>query len=89
MLNSIARPPFGGVAKNKKNKHMKNFTQYISIDPGIRFGKPCIKGTRVSVAAILTWLGSGQSNEEIPDDFPLLKPVHIQAALAFAANRSY
>ena len=66
---------------------MKEFLLHISIDPEIRSGKPCIKGTRITVGDILQWLASGMSIPEILDDFPLLKEEHIRAALAFAANR--
>jgi len=66
---------------------MNEILTYISIDPDIRFGKPCIKGTRIAVGDILQWLASGMSIPEIMDDFPLLKEEHIRAALAFAANR--
>ncbi|MEO6218924.1 MAG: DUF433 domain-containing protein [Ginsengibacter sp.] len=66
---------------------MKEFASYISIDPEIRFGKPCIKGTRIAIADILQWLASGMSHAEILADYPLLKEEHILAALGFAANR--
>jgi uncharacterized protein (DUF433 family) len=66
---------------------MNELLAYISIDPDIRSGKPCIKGTRVTVGDILQWLASGMSIPEILDDYPLLKEEHIRAALAFAANR--
>jgi uncharacterized protein (DUF433 family) len=66
---------------------MKEFSSYISIDPEIRFGKPCIKGTRITIADILQWLASGMSHTQILEDYPLLKEEHILAALAFAANR--
>lgn len=66
---------------------MENFREYISIDPNIRFGKPCIKGTRISIADILGWLANEASFEEILEDFPQLKREHILAALAFAAER--
>ena len=65
---------------------MENFINYISIDPNIRFGKPCIKGTRITVQDILNWLASDMSAEEILEDFPQIKPEHIKAALVFAAN---
>ena len=61
--------------------------EYIVIDQGIRFGKPCIRGTRITVGDILQWLSEGISVFEILDDYPLLKEIHIQAALAFAARR--
>ena len=60
---------------------------YIVIDNGIRFGKPCIKGTRITVGDILQWLSEGISVSEILDDYPLLKEIHIKAALSFAARR--
>ena len=66
---------------------MKDFPAYISINAEIRFGKPCIKGTRIAVADILQWLASGMTQEEILSDYPALKKEHILAALAFAANR--
>ncbi|MDZ4708543.1 MAG: DUF433 domain-containing protein [Saprospiraceae bacterium] len=66
---------------------MKAYLEYITIDPNIRFGKPCIKGTRISVGDILGWLASGQTQDEILRDFPLLKAEHIKAALTYAADR--
>ncbi len=66
---------------------MKEISLYISINPEIRFGKPCIKGTRIAIADILQWLASGMSQEEILNDYPSLKKEYILAALAFAANR--
>ena len=58
----------------------------IQFTPAIRFGKPCVAGTRIAVQDILTWLASGMSFEEIEEDFPELTQAHIRAALAFAAN---
>lgn len=66
---------------------MNDFEQYISINPEIRFGKPCIKGTRITVADILQWLASGMSNEDIIRNYPELDVQKIRAALAFAAHR--
>ncbi len=66
---------------------MENYTKYISINPGIRFGKPCIKGTRIAVQDILQWLASGMTYDEILSDFPELSHDHILVALSFAANR--
>mgnify|MGYP001799623187 FL=1 len=66
---------------------MDEAIQHISIDPNIRFGKPCIKGTRITVSDILKWLASGMSEEDIILDFPVLKTEHIRASLAFAAHR--
>jgi len=69
---------------NMGNGELSN---YIVIDQGIRFGKPCIKGTRITVGDILQWLSEGISIEEILDDYPLLEEIHIKAALSFAARR--
>jgi uncharacterized protein (DUF433 family) len=66
---------------------MDQYQNHISINPDIRFGKPCITGTRITVADILTWLASGMSYEQIIDDHPLLNQEKILAALSFAANR--
>jgi uncharacterized protein (DUF433 family) len=66
---------------------MNELRAYISIDPGIRFGKPCIKGTRITAGDILGWLSSGMTNQEILEDYPELEEVHIRSALAFAAER--
>ena len=68
---------------------MKSYTDIISIDPVKRFGKPCIKGTRISVYDVLGWLATGMSNEEIIGDFPELTNEDIQACLAFAADREH
>ena len=65
----------------------KELSNYIVIDRGIRFGKPCIRGTRITVGDILQWLSEGISVAEILDDYPLLEEMHIRAALAFAARR--
>lgn len=65
---------------------MNNYQEYISINPNIRFGKPCITGTRITVQDVLGWLASGMTNEEILEDFPELTLEHIRAALAFAAD---
>ena len=66
---------------------MTDFRSYISYNPNIRFGKPCIVGTRITVDDILSWLGSGMTNEEILADFPELKNEHIIAVFQFAARR--
>jgi len=66
-----------------------NYSQYISIDPNIRFGKPCVKGSRVSVYDILNWMASGMTAEQILHDYPELKDIEIRACLAFAADREH
>jgi uncharacterized protein (DUF433 family) len=59
----------------------------ITIDPRIRSGKPCLKGTRIAVADVLDYLGGGMTAAEILDDFPDLTAEDIQACLTFAAER--
>ncbi len=66
---------------------MADYSSYISINSDIRFGKPCMKGTRIAVEDILQWMASGMSQEEIIEDFPSLTKEHLLAALSFAANR--
>jgi uncharacterized protein (DUF433 family) len=61
--------------------------EYISITPGVRSGKPCTRGTRITVYDVLEYLAGGMSEQQILADFPSLKPEHIRACLAFAAAR--
>jgi uncharacterized protein (DUF433 family) len=65
---------------------MSNYPDFIRLTPTIRFGKPCIKNTRIAVQDILNWLASGMTFDEIVADFPELTTEHIRAALAFAAD---
>ncbi len=64
-----------------------NWEQRISIDPGKRGGKPCIRGLRITVYDVLEYLASGMSEEDILSDFPDLTREDIRACLAFAADR--
>ena len=63
------------------------YTSYISINPEVRFGRPCVTGTRISVADVLGWLGNGQTIAEILEDFPERTQQQIQACLLYAADR--
>lgn len=63
------------------------YNSYISISPEVRFGRPCITGTRISVADVLGWLGNGQTIAEILEDFPELTQLQMQACLLYAADR--
>jgi uncharacterized protein (DUF433 family) len=60
---------------------------YITRTPGVRRGKPCIAGTRMTVTDILEYLASGMTEAAILADFPSLKSEHIRAALTFANER--
>ena len=64
-----------------------NYRQLITIEPGKRGGKPCIRGLRITVYDVLEYLASGMSSAEILRDFPDLTPEDIRACLAFAADR--
>ena len=64
-----------------------NYQDYIEIVPGKRSGKPCLKGTRITVYDVLSWLANNMSPEEITGDFPSVEGIHIQACLAYAASR--
>ena len=63
-----------------------DYRERITIDPNVRFGKPCIRGTRITVYDVLSYLASGMSHEEILSDFPYLEEEDIRASLAFAAD---
>ena len=64
-----------------------SYREHIVIDPAVRSGKPCIKGTRVTVYDILEYLAGGMSQDDILRDFPSLSKEDIRAALEFAADR--
>ncbi|MBW4573172.1 MAG: DUF433 domain-containing protein [Tolypothrix carrinoi HA7290-LM1] len=64
-----------------------NYHDIITIEPGKRSGKPCIRGMRITVYDILEYLASGMSEEEILSDFSELTSEDIKACLAFAADR--
>ena len=61
--------------------------QRITVDPAVRSGKPCIKGTRITIYDVLEYLAGGMSEDEILNDFPDLRRDDIRAILAFAAAR--
>ncbi|MDP1524360.1 MAG: DUF433 domain-containing protein [Rhodocyclaceae bacterium] len=63
-----------------------NLDELITVTPGVRSGKPCIAGTRITTFDILEYMAGGMSEEEILADFPVLRREHIRAALMFAAN---
>ena len=63
------------------------YQSIITIDPGKRSGKPCIRGLRITVYEVLSYLASGMTHEEILADFPYLTEDDILACLSFAAER--
>ena len=66
---------------------LMEYSRIITIDPGRRGGKPCIRDLRITVYDVLEYLASGMSEEEILADFPDLERDDIRASLAFAADR--
>ena len=64
-----------------------NYKNIITIEPGKRGGKPCIRGMRITVYDVLDYLASGMTVEEILDDFPYLTDTDIRACLAYSADR--
>ncbi|MEG4803107.1 DUF433 domain-containing protein [Microcoleus sp. ARI1-B5] len=65
----------------------QEITNIITIEPGKRGGKPCIRGMRITVYDVLEYLASGMTYQEILDDFPYLTQQDILACLSFAAKR--
>ena len=63
-----------------------NYSERITLEPGKRSGKPCIRGTRMTVYDILSYLAAGMTIEEILEDFPKLTKEDILACLSFAAD---
>jgi uncharacterized protein (DUF433 family) len=64
-----------------------HYSEIITMEPGKRSGKPCIRGLRITVADVLGYLASGMTHEQILGDFPYLTEQDIFATLAFAADR--
>lgn len=68
---------------------MKHYSERITIDSKIRFGRPTIRGMRISVYDVLAWFASGMTTEDILNDFPELTAEDIQAVLSYAADREH
>ncbi len=66
---------------------MINYHNIITIKPGKRSGKPCIRDSRITVYDVFMWFASGMTQEEILDDFPELTKEDILACYAYAANK--
>jgi uncharacterized protein (DUF433 family) len=65
---------------------MLDYKEYITIEPGKRSGKPCIRGMRITVYDVLSYLAAGMTMQEIVKDFPELTENDILACLAYAAD---
>ena len=68
-------------------EHVADYHERITLDPEIRFGKPSVRGTRITVGDVLSCLAGGMSVDAILADFPQLTLEDIRACLAFAADR--
>ena len=79
----IEGPFLGG----KRYNRSMAWQDRISVNPAVRSGKPCIKGTRITVYDVLEYLAGGMTEDQIVSDFPDLTRDDIRAALAFAAAR--
>ncbi len=66
---------------------MKHYSQIITINPNVRFGKPSIRGMRITVYDVLSWLSSGMTVEDIVLDYPEITSQDVLACLAYAADR--
>jgi uncharacterized protein (DUF433 family) len=64
-----------------------SYHEIITIEPGKRGGRPCIRGMRIAVGDVLGWLAEGMSHEQIFDEYPELTERDIRACLAYAADR--
>lgn len=62
------------------------YHQIITLEAGKRNGKPCVRGMRITVYDVLSYLASGMSSEQIVEDFPELTLIDIQACLMYAAD---
>ena len=72
---------------SKRPHKLMDYHEIITIEPGKRSGKPCIRGLRITVYDILEYLASGMTQEEILQDFSELTSEDIKACLSFAADR--
>lgn len=64
-----------------------DYRKIITVEPGKRGGKPCVRGLRITVGDVLGWIAAGMSSREIMDDYPDLTEEDIRACVAYAADR--
>ena len=64
-----------------------DYRSIVTLEPGKRGGKPCVRGLRIAVEDVLGWLASGMTTEEIITDYPELTQQDVLACLAYAAER--
>ena len=83
-LAPAASQPLVDRSPSVEQASLMDYTDLITIEPGKRSGQPCIRGMRITVYDVLSYLASGMSTAEILDDFPYLTADDIQACQAFA-----
>jgi uncharacterized protein (DUF433 family) len=71
----------------RKGRIMTDYRSIITLEPGKRGGKPCIRGLRITVQDVLGWLAMGMTPEDIVADYPELTRDDVMACLAYAADR--
>ena len=75
--------------QNASLSRMKSYRDIITVEPGKRGGKPCIRGMRMTVYDVLEYLASGMTTQQILEDFPYLTEEDIRACLQYAADREH
>ena len=75
------------MASSEISPRSSAYRDRITLEPGKRGGKPCIRGLRITVQDVLKWLAGGMSVQDILADYPQLAAEDIQAALTYAADR--
>jgi uncharacterized protein (DUF433 family) len=68
---------------------MIHYSEFITIDPNVRFGKPSIRNQRISVYDVLGWMASGMTEKDIIQDYPELTLEDIRACLSYAADKEH
>lgn len=81
-------PSATGLASSETRRRVRgvDYHKIITIEPGKRSGKPCIRGMRITVYDVLSYLAAGMTTQQILDDFPYLMEEDIRACLAYAAD---
>lgn len=88
-LGSVTVSAMAGltVSHGERTLLSMEYRDRIIVDPKVRFGKPTVRGTRITVGDVLSYLASGMTEDEILADFPQLSREDLRACLAFAAER--
>ena len=91
--NTDSRPPTGLLVPTRTETRTERYPRcmawqgIITLEPGKRGGRPCVRGMRITVADVLGWLAVGMTHEEILSDYPELTEEDIRACLSYAADR--